>query len=316
MSTPSQPRLDVALATFNGERWLGEFLLSLARQSRRPDRLVVLDDGSSDDSVGKVTDFCGRNGLECVCRVSPRRLGPAGAYSEVLGDCDGDYVALADQDDVWREDKLQILLRKIREAEDHVGAARPVLVFSDYSLMDEKGRTAGGSGLREQGFDPTKGGRFARLLVQNIAAGCTVMANAALMRTALPVPENAIMHDWWLALVASALGRTAYVDQALVRYRQHGGNVVGASPAGWGRALRKLRTSGLADVREGYRRALRQASALSARYPGRLPAEEAESLAAFLALPRLGPWSRRMRALRAGLGKDGLLRTLALYWVM
>ena len=70
--------------------------------------------------------------------------------------------------------------------------------------------------------------RFARLLVSNTVTGCTALCNEALLRRALPIPPAAVMHDWWLALVAGAFGRLSFIDAPLLQYRQHGANTIGA----------------------------------------------------------------------------------------
>jgi hypothetical protein len=81
--------------------------------------------------------------------------------------------------------------------------------------------------VRYQGLKPLRNS-FGRLLVSNTVTGCTALCNEALLMRALPVPAQAVMHDWWLALVAGAFGRLSYIDAPLLQYRQHGANTIGA----------------------------------------------------------------------------------------
>jgi hypothetical protein len=69
---------------------------------------------------------------------------------------------------------------------------------------------------------------FPNLVISNLVTGCTALINEPLAEKALPIPEKAIMHDWWLALVATAFGKLVYLDIPLVHYRQHGNNTIGA----------------------------------------------------------------------------------------
>lgn len=317
MNAACNSRLDVALATYNGRRWLVAFLDSLALQSRRADRLVVVDDASTDGSAELIQRWCERQGIECLFHRNTVRLGPAQTYSQALALCDADYVALADQDDLWRADKLEVLLaaesglRANGRADEH-----PTLIFSDYALIDEQDHLLARSGLRAQGFSPRSDTAFRRLLVQNLVAGCTILLNRALLRLALPVPTEAVMHDWWIALVAAGLGRIGYVDAPLVGYRQHGANTLGARASRLDRWRRRLSRAGLKALKEEHRHIWEQAQSFQDRYAGGLVTGDAEWLGALLALQSKGRFSRRRGAVALGVRKSGVMRTLGLYWAL
>jgi hypothetical protein len=103
----------------------------------------------------------------------------------------------------------------------------PVLIHSDLSVVSQSNELMASSFIKYQGLDPQKRST-AQIALSNTVTGCTAMVNEALLRRALPVPENAVMHDWWLALIAAAFGQIEFIPEPLVRYRQHDQNAVGA----------------------------------------------------------------------------------------
>ena len=100
------------------------------------------------------------------------------------------------------------------------------MVHSDLRLIDGDGLHLGSSYLKHQRLDPSRTG-LNDLVLTNVVTGCTVLMNRALCSKA-SIPVEALMHDWWLALVASATGAIGFMPKAFVLYRQHGGNVLGA----------------------------------------------------------------------------------------
>jgi len=137
------------------------------------------------------------------------------------------YLMFCDQDDRWFPDKMAIEVEVMLRLESAVGEYRPVLVHSDLRVVTEQEDSIAESFVRYQGLEIERN-RFANLVFSNLVTGCTALINEALALRARPVPEDAIMHDWWLALVASAFGHVGFIDQPLVHYRQHGRNTIGA----------------------------------------------------------------------------------------
>jgi len=102
-------------------------------------------------------------------------------------------------------------------------------VHSDLEVVDENLRTLHPSFMRRIRLSPVVPRPLNTLLVQNFVTGCTILVNRSLLDHALPLPPEAVLHDWWLAVCAAAMGELIYVPQALVKYRQHAGNRVGAT---------------------------------------------------------------------------------------
>ena len=145
---------------------------------------------------------------------------------EQFGD-QADYVMFCDQDDVWHPDKVRLTLRLMEQVETDLSL--PVLVHTDLRVVDGELREMDPSFQHYSGLDGHRPS-LPQLLVQNVVTGCTVMINRSFGAAGLPPGGGGdmLMHDWWLALIAAAMGRAVFLDRATIDYRQHGGNVVGA----------------------------------------------------------------------------------------
>ncbi|MEO6005711.1 MAG: glycosyltransferase family 2 protein [Opitutus sp.] len=224
MST-STTTVDVLLGTYNGARFLPEQLTSLENQTFRNWRLIARDDGSSDATRAVLADFKARHPNSVILvEGESGRLGSTGNFGRLLAESTADFGLFCDQDDVWQPNKIEQLLAL---AEEHSLRDAPLLVHSDLEVVDRDLHLVAPSLWRYQFIRPANC-RTSRLLVQNVVTGCACLFNAALRRAALPIPPEAIQHDWWLALVASAAGKIRWTNVPLVRYRQHGDNDTGA----------------------------------------------------------------------------------------
>lgn len=296
------PSMTVLLPTRNGAPWLDEFLASCLKT---PDiRLLARDDASTDETPALLQRWRERYPGQMEVHSGPR-LGVRANVGWLLNRLDTDYFLLADQDDIWEECKIPALTEAMQRLELRLGRETPLLVYSDASLIDAAGHEFQPSWFAAAGFPPAWSEHLRNALVMSNAMGCTMMGNAALARAALPVPETAFMHDWWLLLVALALGVARVVNAPLVRYRQHGKNTLGADI--WrGNLLRKC-IGGLRRSRSNIRQTRIQAEALLQRY-GRDMAQE--RLAMYRAwADRHSSWPVRVGScLRLGFRKPGLLR--------
>lgn len=227
----------VLLPVYNGARFLAEQLQSILAQSFGQLTVLCRDDASSDGSAAILADFAQRYPQQIV--VIDDALGNLGAranFSHLMQaaldlptDTKGaanTYFALSDQDDVWHTSKLAALLSAMQQLE--AGQPEiPALIHSDLQVVNENGGVIAPSMARFQGLRPDRD-RFAAQLMSNTVTGCTALMNRALLTRSTPVPSQAIMHDWWISLVASAFGRRRFLTQSLVDYRQHGNNTIGA----------------------------------------------------------------------------------------
>ncbi len=235
-------RVQVLLACYNGGLYLPRQLATLREQDDPCFSVLMQDDGSSDGTPSLLREVAGEDERFHLAEENGHRLGAIGNFWSLLRQSDGELIALCDQDDEWNSCRLSRCREALDQAEARYGADTPLLVHSDCRLIDGDGAPLAESFFRRQGWDPAATA-LSRLLVQNNVTGCTLMMNAPLRRLALQHgdPAKMYMHDWFLALTAAAFGQIVFIPAPLVRYRQHGRNVMGASATGQlGRGARAL----------------------------------------------------------------------------
>src|SRR4051794_5787609 len=209
-------RLSVAMATYNGERYLPQMLASLAAQTRPPDELVVRDDGSSDRTLDVVHDFAA--GAPFAVRVLPgdERLGYAQNFVAASRACSGDLLFFADQDDVWRPEKLETVARAVSRGD--VAA-----VYHDFSLEAADGSPIAPSYagvLAERGFGPVVA-----------LKGCSIAVTRGFVDTwGWPPQSSPVSHDFWVTLLATAFGQRLILPDVLIDHRIHDANTSGWIP--------------------------------------------------------------------------------------
>jgi rhamnosyltransferase len=224
------PAVTIVLSSYNGEKFIAEQIESIRQQTHPVWRLLVRDDGSSDRTPDILQAFIETDDRIVLLRDERGNLGPASSFGVLLESAlnDGaDYVALADQDDIWAPTKMARELELIRRKEDQRGKSTAVLVHTDLMVVSEDLQPIHRSFLAYQGLRHMADSPLGTLLLQNFVTGCTTLMNRALLQVAVPVPR-VIMHDWWLALCAAALGEICYVPEPMVLYRQHRTNVLGS----------------------------------------------------------------------------------------
>ncbi len=223
-------RVVVVMATYNGGCFIEEQIRSIQTQSYSDWTLYVRDDGSSDDTVQKVSQIeCADNRVKLI-RDDVGNQGAIGNFSSLMGvalEKNAKYVFFADQDDVWHPEKIAMQLAAMLEMERIYGVQTPLLVHSDLTVVSEALDLISESFVMFSGLSPATSD-LGVLLCQNQVTGCACASNRALLELACPVPCEARMHDWWLALLASSCGKVGYIPKPLVKYRQHGNNVLGA----------------------------------------------------------------------------------------
>jgi glycosyltransferase involved in cell wall biosynthesis len=276
----------ILMGTRNGARFLRGQLASIAAQSHRDWRLVVSDDGSTDETRAILAGFAAEVGPGRVeIREGPRR-GFAANFLSLAGDpaIHADFHAFADQDDLWLPGRLARGLALIGA----VPPGRPALAGGRTRLVDEAGAPLGLS--PEFRLPPS----FENALVQSIAGGNTMLFDARAKRLFEAVPDvEVVAHDWWAyQLVSGAGGAVVYDPEPFVLYRQHAGNLIGKNQGvrAQGRRLRLLLAGQMAEWTDVNLAALDRAAALLT--------PEARAKTALLRRARGGGVLSRLRHLR------------------
>jgi len=227
----ARPGISVVICTFNGEQFLAPQLESILAQTLLPEEIVVSDDGSTDRTLELAREISASSSvaksIRWVTTSRKKPLGPAKNFEQALGRASQGLIALADQDDVWIPEKLQVLAHRLGREPS------AALVHSDARLIDGRGikgltlmKTLGVTRAELRNLE--KGRGLAALMRRNLVTGATVMIRRELLEKASPFPHG-WMHDEWLGLVAALQGALVFEKGTLVEYRQHGNNAIGAS---------------------------------------------------------------------------------------
>jgi glycosyltransferase involved in cell wall biosynthesis len=229
----SRPFVTILLATYNGALFLPEQLHSLSTQLRRPDKVVLRDDGSSDNSVDLVCKWGLEEGIPVVILKAQQRLGPARSFLEILRAAgSADIYMFCDQDDVWLPEKIDRAVKMVYSSSSDV----PHLYATRLKIVNERLQWLRDSPL------PTELS-FASAACESVLTGCTMAFNASLAkRLCSDPPRFLVMHDWWAYLVASGCGRVSFDSQPSLLYRQHGSNTLGAGPRGLAKLSARITT--------------------------------------------------------------------------
>lgn len=220
-------RVDILLATYQGSLFLDAQLKSIFEQSYCNFHLYIRDDHSTDGTQMILERWKAIYPQKITLLPSSENLGIKKNFSSLMEASQAPYAMFCDQDDVWLPDKIEVTLKKMEEQELLYGKETPLLVHTDLCVVNQNLEKIDASFFSYCHLDPTKRDPQ-RLLLQNIVTGCTVMVNRALLKLSSPIPLDAIMHDWWIALVASFFGKMAFIPQSTILYRQHGRNDTGA----------------------------------------------------------------------------------------
>lgn len=234
--------IQVLVSTYNGEKYLAQQLDSiLAQDCQDKTQLLVRvrDDGSTDGTQKILEDFAERYPQQLVWKQG-ENVGVIRSFFELLSEApEAEYYAFSDQDDYWMPDKLSAAIQKLETMdaqnpqEPHLYCCRPKLV--DVELQE----------IVSQIKRPPVRASFENALVENVVVGCTAVFNSVLRDYVVwELPRFTVMHDWWMYLVASALGKVYYDETPHICYRQHGGNVLGTKTNRWEEFVMRLKRFG------------------------------------------------------------------------
>ena len=222
-------KISVAMCTYNGAEFLPAQLESIFAQTRLPDEIVICDDGSTDETPQILSKFAGESTIPILLNSNKQNLGSVKNFEQAISLCTGDVIALCDQDDVWRREKLELIEQTFRQT-PAVG-----LVFSDAEIVDEELNSLNRRMWRQVGFGRRKRrlvhtGRALEVLITGwIVTGATMSFRSEFTKLCLPIPDDiAMIHDGWIALTIAAVAEVAAIAQPLIEYRQHRRQQIGA----------------------------------------------------------------------------------------
>lgn len=222
-------KISVGMCTYNGADFLSDQLESILAQSRPPDEIVVCDDGSTDETQSLLKQFAATSPVPISLHFNEKNLGSVRNFEKAINLCTGDVIALSDQDDVWRADKLH------RTEDAFRTAPKAGLVFSDAEIVDEDLKSLERRMWDDIGFDAHKRklvrlGRALEVLITGwTVTGATMAFRSEFVKLSLPIPDGiAMIHDGWIALTVATVADVVMIEEPLIKYRQHGKQQIGA----------------------------------------------------------------------------------------
>lgn len=220
-------RVSVAMVTYNGEMFLREQLDTILAQLGSLDELVISDDGSRDNTLSIIKEYQER--YACIRLLQGPGQGIKKNVEWALKHCRGQYIFLADQDDVWMPDKVEQVLERF-------AAAGATLVIHDAIVFRED--TAEPVMESFFAFRQAKAG-VVKNIVKNSYIGCCMAFRRELLERILPIPKQIEMHDQWIGILNDIYGGKSYFyENPLIYYRRHGENNSEMTHYGLGRMLR------------------------------------------------------------------------------
>lgn len=217
-------KVSVAMCTFNGEKYIKEQIESIINQTVKPDEIVLCDDNSSDNTLIIAKKLLRDSGIPYLIEVNPQNLGVVKNFEKTIGLTTGEVIFLCDQDDVWSENKVELMIKNFEEDPSCV------LVFSNAFIVDKKRNRAGKQLWESLSFSIMEFGNrnFLDILLNRcVVTGAAMAIRRKLYEASIPFNEMWV-HDGWLAINACFFGNVIAVDKSLIEYRQHGNNVIGA----------------------------------------------------------------------------------------
>jgi glycosyltransferase involved in cell wall biosynthesis len=231
---PQRKSISVAMCTYNGAKYLREQLESIAAQTRLPTELVICDDRSTDSTLDIIRDFANTAPFPVRVHLNSVNLGGAAKgitknFEQASGLCTGVLIAFCDQDDVWLPQKLARMAQTMEEQPQLGG------VFVDAQLMNDQGVPTGIFLSETTGMTRKEHKRLMRgevlpvLLSMTKVYGCTLMVDAHLLATLLPVPPH-WWFDAWVPCMVAIHAKLVFIPEQLFYYRIHAAQSgVGAS---------------------------------------------------------------------------------------
>lgn len=218
-------KIDILLATYNGEKFVKEQIESILNQTYENFNLIISDDASTDNTLNILEEYEKKDTRIKVFKKE-KNEGLINNFEFLLKNVTSDYFMFSDQDDIWKKDKIEKSINKLKEKNSG-------LVYTDLEIVDEKLNVIYPSYWKYKQIYKKiiKYNNFEALYLNNFVTGCTILAKSKYIKDILPLPRNSkfVLHDYWTALIISAKDKISYVEEPTIQYRQHKNNRVGSS---------------------------------------------------------------------------------------
>lgn len=213
----------ILMSTYNGAKYLEEQIQSIINQSYPDWHLYIRDDGSTDDTPKIINKYAEKDTrITFFNQDNIKNIGINRSFLQLLSETSADLYMFSDQDDVWQKNKVSLSVKAMKEKNN---ANQPACVFTELQVVDKELIPLRLMNNGNIWFD------FPHFLFGNCVTGCTMMINQQLktkLKLDLTNIDKIYLHDWWIALITSAIGKLIYIKEPTILYRQHGDNVEGS----------------------------------------------------------------------------------------
>lgn len=204
--------ISVCMATYNGEKYLKEQLDSILKQIKSSDELIISDDGSTDLTRTIIKEY--QKEYNNIYLIDGPKMGVQKNFENALRKSKGDIIFLSDQDDIWMDNKVDVVLAAFQNPS-------VVLILHDAQIVDQNEQVIEDSFFEHRGSQSG----FFKNLWKNSYLGCCMAFRRSVLERCLPFPPKIEMHDWWIGLISEMMGEVRLIDKPLLKYRRHGENV-------------------------------------------------------------------------------------------
>lgn len=223
-------KISVCMAVYNGRRFIREQLVSILRELSELDEVIVVDDASRDNSVEIVKSF---NDSRIKIVELGNNVGHVRAFEVALGMATGDYVFLSDQDDVWVEGKVEVILNYFEQDKS------VCYIYHNIYTIDANGKFVQTNISMHKTTKFPSFAFIAKHMIKPEIFGCGSAFKRRVVELALPFPPGVYAHEHWIALVSALVGNVQFVEDCLLNYRRHGGNLSPSRHGKWIHVLKR-----------------------------------------------------------------------------
>lgn len=218
------PKIEILMATYNGEKYVGEQIDSIIHQTYKNWKLLIRDDNSTDKTLEILKEYEKKDKRIKVIEDKKGNLGFVKNFEELLNCSTEEWVMFSDQDDYWVENKIEKYVATLNMNHNDI-FGRPVLVHSNSFICDDNLKIIENEFINSNiASKYNEDSYYFAYFVQ----GSTVLINRKIIDLALPFSKNVTVHDRYFHLLAEFLGKRIFINESLIKYRQHSNNKIGA----------------------------------------------------------------------------------------
>jgi glycosyltransferase, family 2 len=229
------PKIEILLATYNGEKYVGEQIDSIINQTYNNWELLIRDDNSKDRTLEILKEYEKKDKRIKVIEDKKGNLGFVKNFEELLNNSKEDWVMFSDQDDYWLENKIEKYVAILNTSSEDI-LKKPMLIHSNSFICDDNLEI-----IKDEFINSKIANKYNEddFYFAYFVQGSTVLINRAIIDLALPFSKNVTVHDRYFHLLAEFLGKRIFINESLIKYRQHSNNKIGAKSSVISKILKK-----------------------------------------------------------------------------